>query len=115
MRASMGQLAHVLSNAGRNREIPLVWHAYDFAERAHRGQCRASGEPYISHPVAVANIVAGLGGSRTTVCAALLHDTIEDTGMHVGQLRSEFGPRIATMVEDVTSQAIRDRHPLADR
>ncbi|MGH3897747.1 MAG: HD domain-containing protein [Pseudonocardiaceae bacterium] len=63
------------------------------AAHAHRGQRRRSGDPYITHPVAVATIVAELGMSPEIVCAALLHDTVEDNRLHPAQLRAECGPR----------------------
>lgn len=76
--------------------------AFEFGARAHRGQTRASGQPYISHPVAVAAIVAELHLDTESICAALLHDVIEDTPMSAEQIRSEFGDDVANIVEGVS-------------
>jgi GTP diphosphokinase / guanosine-3',5'-bis(diphosphate) 3'-diphosphatase len=76
--------------------------AYQTAERLHREQLRRSGEPYISHPVAVAQILADLGMTTPTLVAALLHDTVEDTGYTLDDLRAEFGEEIAGLVDGVT-------------
>jgi GTP pyrophosphokinase len=72
------------------------------AATAHAGQFRRSGEPYVTHPVAVAGIVAGLGLDATTVAAALLHDAVEDSGLSVDDLEAEFGGDVARVVDGVT-------------
>ena len=69
--------------------------AFETAAKAHEGQLRKSGEPYITHPVAVAKILAELGLDRATIIAALLHDTVEDTPYNLIQLRSDFGDEVA--------------------
>ena len=76
--------------------------AYTVAARLHAGQRRMSGDPYITHPIAVAAIVAEIGMSAETVCAALLHDTVEDTNYSLACLREEFGDVVAHLVEGVT-------------
>ena len=76
--------------------------AYQFAGRAHKGQKRASGEPYINHCVAVATIMAELGAPIATVVAALLHDTVEDTAVTLEEITQEFGQEVATLVDGVT-------------
>ncbi len=76
--------------------------AFEFGARAHRGQARASGQPYISHPTAVAAIVAELRLDAESICAALLHDVIEDTPMGADQIRQEFGEDVANIVEGVS-------------
>jgi GTP diphosphokinase / guanosine-3',5'-bis(diphosphate) 3'-diphosphatase len=76
--------------------------AYEVAEREHRGQQRTSGEPYITHPLAVAIILAELGMDTTTLVAALLHDTVEDTGYTLEQAREDFGDQVAHLVDGVT-------------
>lgn len=76
--------------------------AYRVAELHHRGQSRKSGEPYITHPVAVATILAELGMTPPTLVAALLHDTVEDTDYTVEELTAEFGEEIALLVDGVT-------------
>ena len=72
------------------------------AEARHRGQKRRSGEPYITHPLAVTQILADLGMTPPTLCAGLLHDTVEDTDYGLDQLRAEFGDEIAVLVDGVT-------------
>ncbi|WP_345629032.1 RelA/SpoT family protein [Rugosimonospora acidiphila] len=83
-------------------DVGLVRRSYAIAERMHRGQMRKSGEPYITHPLAVAQILAGLGMDTTTLVAALLHDTVEDTSYTLPQLRTDFGPEVALLVDGVT-------------
>ncbi|HYN95282.1 MAG TPA: HD domain-containing protein [Pilimelia sp.] len=75
---------------------------YAIAENMHRGQFRKSGEPYITHPLAVAQILAELGMDTTTLVAALLHDTVEDTRYTLQALHSDFGPEVAHLVDGVT-------------
>ena len=76
--------------------------AYRFAEERHSGQERHSGDPYITHPLGVARIVAGLGLDVDTIQAALLHDVVEDTGATLQDVEEEFGPQVAAMVDGVT-------------
>jgi GTP pyrophosphokinase len=76
--------------------------AFLVAEQAHKGQLRKSGEEYITHPVAVTQILAELGLNETTLIAALLHDTVEDTPYSLIQLRADFGDEIANLVDGVT-------------
>ena len=83
-------------------DVKAIRHAYDVAERLHRGQMRKSGEPYITHPLAVAEILANLGMDSTTLVAALLHDTVEDTNYTAEQLRADFGGEVARLVDGVT-------------
>ncbi len=80
----------------------LLRRAFETANAAHAGQLRKSGEEYITHPVAVSEILAELGLNTTTVVAALLHDTVEDTPYSLAQLRSDFGDEIANLVDGVT-------------
>lgn len=83
-------------------DVALIERAYSVAERAHDGQRRKSGEPYITHPLAVAQILADLGIGARTIAAALLHDTVEDTTYELDQLRADFGDEIAMLVDGVT-------------
>jgi GTP diphosphokinase / guanosine-3',5'-bis(diphosphate) 3'-diphosphatase len=83
-------------------DIALIERAYATAERAHSGQKRKSGEPYITHPVAVAQILADLGIGAKTLAAALLHDTVEDTDYTLDMLRKDFGDEVAMLVDGVT-------------
>jgi GTP pyrophosphokinase len=80
----------------------LVERAYETAEYLHRGQTRRSGEPYITHPLAAATILADLGMTSSTLAAALLHDTVEDCGYALDALREDFGDEIAQLVDGVT-------------
>ncbi|MDJ0377843.1 bifunctional (p)ppGpp synthetase/guanosine-3',5'-bis(diphosphate) 3'-pyrophosphohydrolase [Cryobacterium sp. PH31-L1] len=83
-------------------DLSIIERAYTAAERAHDGQLRRSGEPYITHPVAVAQILADLGIGTKTIAAALLHDTVEDTDYTLDALRADFGDEIAMLVDGVT-------------
>jgi GTP pyrophosphokinase len=80
----------------------LLRRAYGIAEQMHRGQLRKSGDPYITHPLAVAQILADLGLDTTTLVAALLHDTVEDTSYTLQALRTDFGPEVTHLVDGVT-------------
>jgi GTP diphosphokinase / guanosine-3',5'-bis(diphosphate) 3'-diphosphatase len=83
-------------------DIRLIERAYDTAARMHAGQARRSGDPFITHPLAVATILAELGMNHETISAALLHDTIEDTDYTLDQLRQDFGADVAALVDGVT-------------
>ena len=83
-------------------DTSFIVRAAETATRAHAGQLRKSGEPYITHPIAVAGIVADLGLDALTVAAALLHDAVEDTGVTTELIEQEFGPAVALIVEGVT-------------
>ncbi|WP_033258476.1 MULTISPECIES: HD domain-containing protein [Kitasatospora] len=83
-------------------DVPLLTRAYRLAEESHRGQTRKSGEPYITHPLAVTMILAQLGADTTTLVASLLHDTVEDTEVTLEQVAEDFGPEVAYLVDGVT-------------
>src|SRR5699024_6966770 len=83
-------------------DLAELQRAYDVAEELHREQRRKSGDPYITHPLAVANILAELGMDTTTLVAALLHDTVEDTGYSLETLTTDFGEEVAHLVDGVT-------------
>ena len=80
----------------------LLRRAYAVADHWHDGQVRKSGAPYITHPLAVAILLADIGMDTTTLVAALLHDTVEDTGLTIGQVKAEFGAEVAVLVDGVT-------------
>ena len=80
----------------------MISQAYELAAGAHTGQMRRSGEPYIHHPLAVAQIVADLGLDDVTIAAALLHDAVEDTGVTTAELVERFGEEVARIVDGVT-------------
>ena len=83
-------------------DTTMIRLAYDVAERAHADVVRQSGEPYISHPLAVAQILAEIGLDDITLAAALLHDVVEDTGISLDDVSRDFGPLVASIVDGVT-------------
>ena len=83
-------------------QVARVLRAYEVGAHAHRGQARKSGEPYITHPIAVAGILAELGLDAETIIAAILHDTLEDTELSRADITSEFGDIVADLVDGVT-------------
>lgn len=83
-------------------DLALLGRAYRTAETSHRGQTRKSGEPFITHPLAVTMILAQLGAGTTTLVASLLHDTVEDTEVTLAQVSADFGPEVAYLVDGVT-------------
>jgi GTP diphosphokinase / guanosine-3',5'-bis(diphosphate) 3'-diphosphatase len=87
---------------GDSAQLRLIESAYQVAERWHRGQKRKSGDPYITHPLAVTTILAELGMDPATLMAGLLHDTVEDTEYGLDQLRRDFGEQVALLVDGVT-------------
>ena len=98
----LAPLLETISSVSPKESLSLVQRAYRVAERAHSGQTRRSGDPYITHPVSVATILAELGSPAEVIAAALLHDTVEDTDYSLEMLREEFGEVIAVMVDGVT-------------
>ena len=85
-----------------NDDLTLVRKAYDFSLRHHQGQTRASGEPYLVHPLEVAMVLAEMRLDTTAIAAGLLHDAVEDTTVTVDDIRTEFGEQVAHIVEGVT-------------
>ncbi len=83
-------------------DLSKIITAYEFAAKAHANQVRSSGEPYISHPVAVSYILLELGMDTDTICAAMLHDVVEDTDTTLEELRKLFGQDVAMLVDGVT-------------
>ena len=83
-------------------QLPLLRHAWEVGAAAHEGQTRKSGEPYITHPVAVAQVLAELGLDVETLIAAILHDTIEDTPLTHAEIAERFGESVAELVDGVT-------------
>jgi guanosine-3',5'-bis(diphosphate) 3'-pyrophosphohydrolase len=83
-------------------DLSVLQKAYEVAAQRHADQMRHSGDPYITHPLAVANILAELGMDTTTLVAALLHDTVEDTGYTMEALTADFGEEVAHLVDGVT-------------
>jgi guanosine-3',5'-bis(diphosphate) 3'-pyrophosphohydrolase len=95
-------LVQVHLDAHPKADVAMLRRSYEIAERMHRGQYRKSGEPYITHPLAVATILAELGMDTTTLVAALLHDVVEDTDYTLDQVRQSFGRDVAHLVDGVT-------------
>src|SRR5271166_4334084 len=85
-----------------NDDLTLVKKAYDFSLRHHQGQTRASGEPYLVHPLEVAIILADMQLDTTAIAAGLLHDAVEDTSVTIEEIQTEFGEQVAHIVEGVT-------------
>src|ERR1700726_1393900 len=83
-------------------DFALLRRAYDFAAEQHKAQTRLSGEPYLSHPLEVAHLLADMKLDVTSICAALLHDVIEDTKSPIELISQQFGPDVARLVEGVT-------------
>jgi GTP pyrophosphokinase len=83
-------------------DVRLIDRAYEVAAHWHAGQMRKSGDPFITHPIAVTTILAELGMNTDTLCAALLHDTVEDTDYTLAELRKDFGEEVAALVDGVT-------------
>jgi len=99
---AVDQLVRTVRSNYPRADLSIIERAYTVAERAHRGQKRRSGEPYITHPIAVAQILADLGVAPVAIAAALLHDTVEDTDYGLDQLTAEFGDEVAMLVDGVT-------------
>ena len=85
-----------------NDDLTLVKKAYDFSSRHHQGQTRASGEPYLVHPLEVAKVLADMRLDTTAIASGLLHDAVEDTSVTIDEIRTEFGEQVAHIVEGVT-------------
>jgi len=95
-------LHEILAQSNKTHDIGKITRAYEFSARLHEGQVRSSGDPYISHPVAVAEIVAGLGLDTDAICAALLHDCVEDCAITLAEVEGNFGKDVAMLVDGVT-------------
>ncbi|GGD37834.1 GTP pyrophosphokinase [Microbacterium faecale] len=100
--ASVRKLIDTVRQNHPRVDVSLIDKAYRVAEEKHRDQKRRSGEPYITHPLAVAQILAELGLAPRAIAAALLHDTVEDTGYALDELTDEFGDEVALLVDGVT-------------
>ena len=85
-----------------DNQIEVIIKSYTFGAKAHEGQKRISGEPYISHPLAVAEILSDMHMDGSTIAAAILHDVIEDTNIKISGLKKEFGKEISNLVDSVS-------------
>ncbi|THA57169.1 bifunctional (p)ppGpp synthetase/guanosine-3',5'-bis(diphosphate) 3'-pyrophosphohydrolase [Streptomyces sp. A1136] len=99
---AIGHVAEAHRAHHPDADLSILRRAYLLAETSHRGQMRKSGEPYITHPLAVTLILAELGAETTTLTASLLHDTVEDTEVTLEQVRAEFGDEVCFIVDGVT-------------
>ena len=105
MDASYAQLAEAIEKSNKSYDLPRIEAAYELAKKAHEGQVRSSGDPYISHPIAVAVILVGLGMDSDTIIGALLHDVVEDTSVTLEDIKNQFGADVAELVDGVTKLA----------
>ena len=99
------RFVELMDKVRKNRpgdDLDLLRRAYDFAAEQHKTQTRLSGEPYLSHPVEVAHLLADMKLDVTSLCAALLHDVVEDTKIPLEKISEQFGPDVARLVEGVT-------------
>ena len=92
----------MLEESDREFNMKLIDKAYKFAYKAHHGQKRKSGVPYILHPVSVAEILLGLGMDTESLVAALLHDVVEDTDVSLSTIKKEFSDSIGNLIDGVT-------------
>jgi GTP diphosphokinase / guanosine-3',5'-bis(diphosphate) 3'-diphosphatase len=100
---NLDKLFSIISeNHNMTYDVEKIERAYVFAARMHEGQFRVSGEPYITHPVAVAEIVASLELDTDSICAALLHDTVEDCNVSIETIKKEFGVDVSLLVDGLT-------------
>ncbi|HAD09051.1 MAG TPA: hypothetical protein DCF62_06185, partial [Porticoccaceae bacterium] len=102
LQAAVETLNQTLSSYLEPAQVRKVLRAYQFAEKSHKGQYRQSGEEYISHPIAVAQILANMHMDHESVVAALLHDVIEDTEFTKAQLSRRFGRTVSILVDGVS-------------
>ena len=100
----MKELLSFLAATNKKYDTDMIIRAYEYAKALHEGQYRVSGEPYISHPVAVATIVANLELDTDSICAALLHDTVEDCSekTNLKEIEKQFGKNVAVLVDGLT-------------
>ena len=97
------ELLSVYTSSRHRKKVDIIAKAFNFARQAHKGVRRLSGEPYIMHPIAVALIACKeIGLGSTSICAALLHDVVEDTDYTTEDIENMFGPKIAQIVEGLT-------------
>src|SRR5690606_1396113 len=100
--ASLAPLTQIVSRYLDPKDVERIKEAYRFADQAHLGQFRASGEPYISHPITVTEICAGWKLDADSLMAALLHDVIEDQGVSKQELAEKFGPDVSEIVDGLS-------------
>lgn len=103
-RTDISRLLSILKATGKKYDLDKITTAFEYAKELHSGQMRADGTPYISHPIAVAEIVAGLELDTDSICAALLHDTVEDCAdkTNLKEIENRFGKEVAALVDGLT-------------
>ncbi|MBQ1310408.1 MAG: HD domain-containing protein, partial [Blautia sp.] len=109
---SLSEILKIFSKNHKTGDISLIQEAYGYAEGKHQGVKRATGEPYICHPLRVARFIAEWGFEMDVIIAALLHDVVEDCGTPLSEIEEYFGPEAASTVDAVTKLSDRD---FADR
>lgn len=105
MDALYAQLAEAIEKSNKSYDLPRIEAAYELAKKAHEGKVRSSGDQYISHPIAVAVILVGLGMDSDTIIGGLLHDVVEDTSVTLEDIEKQFGADVAELVDGVTKLA----------
>ena len=100
--SSIEQLMEKIKQSDKQYDADKIMRAFEVADKAHEGQMRSSGEKYITHPLAVASILLDYCMDTDTICAALLHDVVEDTDVTLEELQKKFGEDVAVMVDGVT-------------
>ena len=110
MASPFDSLKQAIEECGKSYDLERIEKAYKLAEKAHEGQVRASGDPYITHPVAVAKILVDLGMDTESIEASLLHDVVEDTDVTLDEIRKNFGAEVAQMVDGVTKMGMVPLH-----
>src|SRR5438270_1142181 len=95
-------LMKMMEESRPGEDLELIRKAYDYSQRHHAGQTRASGEPYLIHPLEVAYVLADIRLDPIAIAAGLLHDSVEDTSVTIEEIQAEFGEQVAHIVEGVT-------------
>lgn len=99
---TINMLIQKILDDDKQYDMSKIITAYEFAAKAHETQVRSSGEPYITHPLAVSFILLDLGMDTDTICAAMLHDVVEDTEVTLEEIKKRFGQDVAMLVDGVT-------------
>src|SRR5437867_2642785 len=112
--AAFDRILEKVASYNPDADLDLLRRAYELARNKHAGQFRRSGAPYISHPVAVVEILANLEMDMPTLVAGFLHDVVEDTTVCIDAISQRFGPEVAALVDGVTKLALVTRDLFAD-
>ena len=103
MKSKIKEIEEIISKYNSNADLAMLEKAFDFAEKAHKGQLRKSGEPFFIHPLAVAKMLAEMEMDMPSIIAGILHDVVEDTEVTSKQIAEEFSSEIAYLVDGVTT------------